>query len=416
MLEQPYFGRRLRRLRTERGLSQAALAGDGMSTGYLSRLESGARNPTPRAVEHLAAQLGADLSVFDEGAGGDSLSQALALAASLESDETLEALERALAAEAGGDQDPPLRWQALWQVAHWHRRHHRRERERERLEELVALGERLGQPALRVRGLARLARCLRTLGDTGPAVDVAADAHRLAREHGLAVPDVAAGLLALVSVESEAGRLAEARAHADELTELTADRRDSLWAEALWTGAAVRVRQGDFEGAQLLLDQALAGFPSTGDLGLWTRLRIAAAHLHVQKTPPEPDAAERYLEQAESGLAFLGLPALEREVVSIRAELAFEEGRFADARTLLDRLRGDGGEGGGRGGADPRMTYRGRVRLDVLDGRLLVAEGREQAGLDRLRVLAEEARASANLDLAADIRRVLAETPGGPRA
>ncbi|MCM1945273.1 helix-turn-helix domain-containing protein [Streptomyces sp. G2] len=405
MLEQPFFGRRLKQLRTERGLSQAALAGDGMSTGYLSRLESGARKPTPRAVDHLAAQLGADVSVFDEEAVGDSLSQALAIAASLESDETLEALERALTADAGTDQDPPLRWQALWLVARWHRRHNRQERERDLLEELVALGERLGQPALRVRGLAQLARCLRARGEIGRAAEVAAAAHRLAREHALAVPDVAASLLALVSVESEAGRLADARTHADELTALTADRRDTLWAEALWTGAAVRVRQGDPESAQTLLDQALAGFPSTGNLDLWTRLRVAAARLHTQKSPPELDTAERYLEQAESGLAFLGIPALEQDVTSLRAELAFQGGRFADARALLDRVRG----------AAPQMTYRNRVRLDILDGRLLIVEGEEQAGLDRMRALAEEAQASANIDLAADIWRLLAETLSGTR-
>ncbi|MFE4658533.1 helix-turn-helix domain-containing protein [Streptomyces hydrogenans] len=405
MLEQPFFGRRLKQLRTERGLSQAALAGDGMSTGYLSRLESGARKPTPRAVDHLAAQLGADVSVFDEEAVGDSLSQALAIAASLESDETLEALERALTADAGTDQDPPLRWQALWLVARWHRRHNRQERERDLLEELVALGERLGQPALRVRGLAQLARCLRARGEIGRAAEVAAAAHRLAREHALAVPDVAASLLALVSVESEAGRLADARTHADELTALTADRRDTLWAEALWTGAAVRVRQGDPESAQTLLDQALAGFPSTGNLDLWTRLRVAAARLHTQKSPPELDTAERYLEQAESGLAFLGIPALEQDVTSLRAELAFQGGRFADARALLDRVRG----------AVPQMTYRNRVRLDILDGRLLIVEGEEQAGLDRMRALAEEAQASANIDLAADIWRLLAETLSGTR-
>ncbi|MFK3730633.1 helix-turn-helix domain-containing protein [Streptomyces sp. NPDC088090] len=405
MLEQPFFGRRLKQLRTERGLSQAALAGDGMSTGYLSRLESGARKPTPRAVEHLAAQLGADVSVFDEEAAGDSLSQALAIAASLESDETLEALERALVADAGTDQDPPLRWQALWLVARWHRRHNRQERERELLEELVALGERLGQPALRVRGLAQLARCLRARGEIALAAEAAGAAHRLAREHGLAVPDVAASLLALVSVESEAGRLADARAHADELTALTADRRDTLWAEALWTGAAVRVRQGDPEAAQALLDQALAGFPSTGGLDLWTRLRVAAARLHTQKSPPELDTAERYLEQAESGLAFLGIPALEQEVTSLRAELAFQDGRFADARALLDRVRG----------AAPQMTYRNRARLDILDGRLLIVEGQEQAGLDRMRALAEEAQATANIDLAADIWRLLAETLSGTR-
>ncbi|MET8228406.1 helix-turn-helix transcriptional regulator, partial [Streptomyces sp. NPDC005301] len=46
MLRQPAFGRRLRGLRVARGLSQTALVGEGMSTGYLSRLESGARQPT----------------------------------------------------------------------------------------------------------------------------------------------------------------------------------------------------------------------------------------------------------------------------------------------------------------------------------------------------------------------------------
>ncbi|TYB68461.1 helix-turn-helix domain-containing protein [Nonomuraea sp. PA05] len=53
MREQPVLGRRLRQRRTERGLTLAALAGEGMSTGYLPRLESGARQPTERAIAHL---------------------------------------------------------------------------------------------------------------------------------------------------------------------------------------------------------------------------------------------------------------------------------------------------------------------------------------------------------------------------
>ncbi|MDU8990892.1 helix-turn-helix transcriptional regulator [Streptomyces mirabilis] len=45
MLRQPAFGHRLKKLRTAQGLSQTALAGEGMSTGYLSRLESGRASP-----------------------------------------------------------------------------------------------------------------------------------------------------------------------------------------------------------------------------------------------------------------------------------------------------------------------------------------------------------------------------------
>ncbi|MGW3360523.1 helix-turn-helix domain-containing protein [Streptomyces bungoensis] len=398
MLEQPFFGRRLKQLRAERGLSQAALAGDGMSTGYLSRLESGARQPTARAVEYLAAQLGVKVVAFEEPGATDSLAQALAIATSDHSDEAVEALERSLSTDGG--QDPLVRWQALWLVAQWHRGHNRHARERDHLEELVAVGDTLGLPALRARGLTQLARCLRACGEITLAVETARTAHQLARDNDLTVQDVAGSLLALVSAEAEAGRLTDARAHADELTALTCDRSDSLWAEARWTAAAVRVRQGDLEAAQTLLEEALDRFSSAEDLTLWTRLRVAAARLHLLKAPPELDAAEQYVEQTEAGLAFLGIPALEQEVLSLRADIAFQAGRFADARTLLDRVRRN----------DPRMTYRNRVRLDVLDSRLLIIEGEEQEGLRRMRALAEEAQAASNIDLAADIWRLLAET------
>ena len=52
------FGLRLKALRQQQGLSQAALAGNEISTGYLSRLESGARNPTERVIAYLAQAAG----------------------------------------------------------------------------------------------------------------------------------------------------------------------------------------------------------------------------------------------------------------------------------------------------------------------------------------------------------------------
>ncbi|MFE4536900.1 helix-turn-helix domain-containing protein [Streptomyces scopuliridis] len=398
MLEQPSFGRRLKQLRRERGLSQAALAGDGMSTGYLSRLESGARQPTARAVEHLASRLGIGVAAFEESGATDSLAQALAIATSTDSDETFTTLERALRADDG--QDPLLRWQALWLVAQWRRRHNEHAKERTFLEELVALGNELGLPALRSRGFTQLARCLRACGEIVPAVEAATTAHQLARDNKLPTQDMVSSLLALVSAETEVGRLAQARAHADELTALTVGRSDSLWAEALWTAAAVRVRQGDLGAAQELLEQALDRFSSAKNLTLWTRLRVAAARLHLQKTPPELDISEQYIEQAETSLVFVSIPALEQEVTFLKAEIAFQRGQFADSRALLDRVRG----------TDPHMTYRNRVRLEILDSRLLIIEGQEQEGLKRMRALAEEAQAASNIDLAADIWRLLAET------
>src|SRR5690348_2541740 len=98
MLEQPAFGQRLRALRLERGLSQAALAAGGMSTGYLSRLESGARPPTSRVIDHLAQRLGVPVSAF-QAAPGRSLAQVLAAVISSEAgDDLTETLTEALPA------------------------------------------------------------------------------------------------------------------------------------------------------------------------------------------------------------------------------------------------------------------------------------------------------------------------------
>ena len=55
------LGRRLRSIRVARGLTQGEVVGDTMSVAYLSRLETGARKPTVKALSALAARL--DVSI-----------------------------------------------------------------------------------------------------------------------------------------------------------------------------------------------------------------------------------------------------------------------------------------------------------------------------------------------------------------
>jgi transcriptional regulator with XRE-family HTH domain len=50
-------GRRLRRLRTERGFSQRELSSPGVSYAYISRIEAGARRPSVKALRMLARKL-----------------------------------------------------------------------------------------------------------------------------------------------------------------------------------------------------------------------------------------------------------------------------------------------------------------------------------------------------------------------
>ncbi|NBE53864.1 helix-turn-helix domain-containing protein [Streptomyces boluensis] len=396
MLEQPSFGRRLKQLRTERSLSQAALAGDGMSTGYLSRLESGARQPTERAVAHLASQLGISPAEFEE-SRATSLAQSLSIATSLDSDETSEQLAEAL--QTAHAPDPMLRWQALWLLAQRRRRNGEHAAERAYLDELVPLGEEIGLPELRSQSLTQLARNLRAAGEIAPALDAATTAHELARQYELPAQHTATVLLVLVSVEAEAGRVPDARRHADELVGLVEGRGDALWAEAMWTAAVVRVRQGDFKSALGLLDQALEQFSSRENLALWMRLRLTAADLHLQMSPPEPEAAQKYIEAAEAGLPFVDTPSMEQELAALKTHLAFHEGRLPDARALLDRL----------GRAELRMSYRSKMRLDVLDHQLRILEGDEEEGMAGLQKLALQAQESSNIDLAAATWRLAAE-------
>ncbi|MFF1381838.1 helix-turn-helix domain-containing protein [Streptomyces sp. NPDC058308] len=396
-MEQPLFGRRLKELRLARGLSQSSLAADEISTGYLSRLESGRRQPTERVVAYLAKQLDVDRGAFEVQSTNTSLAQALSLASSADGTGSVEALMAALEQPDTGD--PSLRWQALWLVArHWRQLGDRAE-ELACLKELDSIAEELDLPELRCRGWAALARCLRSVGEVNQAIEVASKAVQLAREAQLSLPDTSAALMALVSAEAEEGRLPDARAHVDELVELVGESGGVLRAEALWSAATVRLRQGDQEAAREYLERAVEFFDSRTDLTLWARLRLAAASMYLQSSPPLVDRAAERLREAEVALGFVGSPLLNQELLTLRAHLAFEQGDHAQARAHLAKLHED----------ELWLTYRDRVRLGVLEGRLLILEGDMQEGLRRLKELGEEARRASNVDLAAEIWRLLSE-------
>ena len=76
-------GERLRRLRVERGLSQRELALAGVSHSYLSRLETGQRAPSVKALRLLATPLGVTAEYLETGTESG-LGETLALDAELE--------------------------------------------------------------------------------------------------------------------------------------------------------------------------------------------------------------------------------------------------------------------------------------------------------------------------------------------
>ncbi|MEU1720382.1 helix-turn-helix transcriptional regulator [Nonomuraea sp. NPDC005692] len=397
MLEQPVFGRRLRQLRTERGLTLAALAGEGMSAGYLSRLESGARQPTERAITHLAAQLGISPAALTQSTA-TSLAQSLTLATGLSQDEGGRTLSDAL--KTSGGEDPLLRWQALWQVAEWRQWRQEYAEQRTCLDELATLSAQIGLPELQCRVLAALSRCMRSTGEIVGAVDAATHAYELAEREALPARVRASTLLALVSALAEAGRLPDAARHADELLTLADQVSGALRAQAVWTVANIRVRQGDLDTGAELMNQAIDGFDGREDLTIWMRLRLGAARLDLRADPPRTESARRRVTEVQAALPFAGAPTIEQQLLAVRARIAVLTGDLDEARTVLDRLTG----------FDDLLTYQERMRLDVLRNRVLLLEGEQDTALAGLRRLAEQAQQSGNMDLAADIWRLVAES------
>ncbi|MFC3489235.1 helix-turn-helix domain-containing protein [Amycolatopsis roodepoortensis] len=395
MLEQPHFGRRLRDLRLEKGLTQAALASDGLSTGYLSRLESGDRPPTPRVLNYLVDRLGVSSSAFEK-ASESRLAEQLATVVSANGVvDDVEALAGALRADTG---NLTLRWQALWLLAAAMNQRGEHEEQRELLAELVELSDELAVLELRVRSRVELAGLFRVLGRNDDARTTALAAVELCQDGGLPVADKAAALMTLVAAETEAGLISEARARADELSALTRDAPPEVRAKALWTAASVYKRQGDDGGAMKLMTEALERIDSNQDVILWLRLRLAAASMELQGPDPETELAARWLDEAAAAVALVGSVQHDQELRALRAHLAFAAGSFDEAAELAGSV-GDGSH----------LAFRDRVRLDMLRGRIAIRRGDVEAGSRELQELARQAQESLNIDLAAEIWRALAE-------
>ncbi|KPI23554.1 helix-turn-helix domain protein [Actinobacteria bacterium OV320] len=401
MLEQPHFGRQLRKLRLERGLSQAAVVGEGMSTGYLSRLESGERRPTGRTVSYLAQQLGVDVTALTEPRAGGCLSRALAAAASAPpGTDSATALLRAVRDD---EHDDPLgRWQALWLLGRISGGQGDFEQEHGHLRELIELSELIAAPDLRVRSHVQYARCLYALGKARAAEPVAVTALAVARAERLSAADVMPAQTVLIAIETGLGRLEAAERHVRELeSELLPAAAPQATAEALWTASVVADRRGDHRTARSRLERALALLRGGDDLILWTRLRTAATAAALQMSPPCVAAAERWLGEAGVVLELIGTPIQLQEVRALRAHLAFHQGRLDEARTLCGALPPDG---------ELRLPHGDRVRLAVLEGRLMILEGRVDQGVAALRRLGQQATDAHNLDLATHVWRSLATT------
>ncbi|MEW9515374.1 helix-turn-helix domain-containing protein [Streptomyces tubercidicus] len=402
MLEQPTFGKRLRQLRQHRGVSQVGLTGPGMSAAYLSRLESGNRRPTDRAVAYLAERLGVPIEAFADDRPEDQLTDLVAAVAATPEryldTETAGLLIESLDAANGAD--PLTRWHALTQLARVHEVLGDFRKEHEALVRLTALSEEMGRAALHARARLRLARCARELGDAKSARDAVVEVLTLRDERRVRIPttELVRSELLLVSVHAELGDFAEAARLADEVCRSLRGTTGALAAEAFWSDATVAARQGNHARAMERLLEAMDAIDSRDDLKLWIRLRMAAASISLEAAPPRLAEAASFLTEAKPALKLIGTPRHEQELLFLQAKLAFHQGSPDRAAALLTA------------GEDGRqlLAYRDQIRFDVLRGLLALRAGDRDA-LRHLREIATRVQSGNMPDLAAEVWRTVAE-------
>ncbi|GAA2496077.1 hypothetical protein GCM10010406_35440 [Streptomyces thermolineatus] len=401
MLEQPGFGRRLRQLRLQQGKTQAELTGPGMSAAYLSRLESGARSPTRRAVDYLADRLDVPAESFTEDMGDD-LSDLVATLASRPDCERDAEMRDLLAdgLERAADTDPSTRWQALALLAQLHSSFGEFPEERDVLDELAKLTEELARPVLQVYTKQRVARCARNRGDMELARQAVREALELGEQHRVRVPaaDLLRSRLLLVSAEAELGNVDEAKRLSLDILAALPSERGALTAEAYWTAATVSTRQGDAEGARRYLDKAIDALDSREDVTLWMRLRLGAASLCLQSLPPRLDRAQDLLSAVEPVLDFAGRPRHRQEFFFLRAQVAFQQGDSGRAAELAEEA----------GKCLQLFTYRDRIRFRILQERLAARSG-DMHAVTRLKELATEVQSTRMPELVAEVWRAAAE-------
>ena len=367
------IGQRLRRLRSQRAMSQRALAVPGVSYAYISRIEAGTRQPSVKALRKLAAKLGVSPEYLETGSQiSDHEQRELRLADAelhLRLNDAPADVEReleALIADARSAGDPAVVAGAEVALAFASSLHGRHEEAAARFEQAIKTYD--VSVATRPDVYATLGRTYALLGDTERAIELFENCLRRLEDE--ASEDVAARARFATYLSyalSDSGALDEAQRVVSDAIENADQVVDPIThARLQWSMARLSSMQGRqstalkyarravalLEATENVLDLARAHVLCASIFALKDRLDEAARHLDVAErlfgTNPDPrDLAYLRTEQAQ--------------VAAARADAA---GAVAYARESLELL----------GDADPAEQGLARAAL----GRGLAAGGDDE--------------------------------------
>lgn len=310
-IDLPILGRRIKSARLRAGLTQAQVAGDALSVGYVSRIESGQRRPDPELLQSIADALRVSVDELLVGVSPDRLTALrvdldhaeLSLATG-SPEQALEIVDRILADPAVEDlpdvQRPAsyLRARALQLTGDVSAA----------IIALEDLAETTPQDLTWLEGMTALCHCYREVGELGRAIEVGTQATRFIADHGLAGLDEAVRLtLSLAAAYVEQGDVGYASRMCQRvIAQAEKDSSPVAKASAYWNLSIIETMRGNTHLALPMTRRALAVLEVSGDARNVARLRTELGIQQLLVDPPEPGDALDLLTNAARELEIAG--------------------------------------------------------------------------------------------------------------
>lgn len=311
------LGGRLKAVRVAKQLTQADVAGEGMSVAYVSRMESGQRRPTVKALTTLALRLGVPIDELLGAMSTQAVDEVRSLLdyaeLSLESGSAQEALTqlRGLAQRVDACPIEGMSERARFLQA---RAHEALGHTGEAVVELESLLTSRITTLMRIKVATALSRVHRESGELGRAVSTGEQVLWGLAESGLENCDEAIQLtVTIAAAYFERGDTAHAvRICLSALEKADAIGSPTARGSAYWNASAMQARRGEIDEAVPLAERALALLGEGSDGRNLGRLRTELGRLQLSLDPPAVTEAQHNLEQAAEELAWSSASPVDR--------------------------------------------------------------------------------------------------------
>ncbi len=345
------LGQRIRAARVAKGWTQTQLAGDDISVGYVSRIESGQRRPNKQTLEDLASRLAVPIEHLLRGVTAreyDEIKLTLDFAElSLETGQHLEAESQAREAveRAQVASQEELVFRGRYIIA-------RALEGQGNLDEAIIALEGLVYSKrgglLRIKAAMAMVRCLQNSGDLTRSIEVGERV--LASLEGSHIDSCDEAVQLTVTVANSHYLRGDA-GHAVRMCRKAIVKAETIdspiaRASAYWNASSFEADRGSVSNAIPLAERALVLLAEGQDARNVARLRNALGQMQLQLDPPDVDEARRNLDQAAEELVWTSAsPGELADNQLSRARADYLDGRLTEAAeacaAALEALAGE---------------------------------------------------------------------------